>query len=233
MNNMQTSCAIKRKPNWLFRGLIGISIGIHAILCLHISGVYNSNMLQAIELTLQDISKPLTRDIPRPKQRPKTPEKPRKIEKLRITQRRIPKFRPIKLDSADSNLSDGLMVGIGIPDIPEGMNGDAYSLGELTDTADYTTPDSYFEMVILRIEAKKRYPEAAKSRNIEGRVTVGFTITLLGNVRDLKVVKPSRHQSLDNAALQAIQDSAPFPSPPRRHFEGDIPLELNIIFETT
>jgi len=98
---------------------------------------------------------------------------------------------------------------------------------------DYTTTDSYLEMVRLRIEKYKRYPKSAKVRQIEGSVTVRFIIRPEGDIRSAEVVKTSGNRVLDGAALTAVKEAAPFPKAPAHLFKGDIPLELTIVFELT
>ncbi len=116
-----------------------------------------------------------------------------------------------------------------MPDIAagSGLNIADWSPGELD------TSYSYLEMVRLKIERHKSYPDTAKVRQIEGSVTIRFVITTDGGVRAVELVKPSRHLFLDTAALNAVKDAAPFPKPPRHLFKGEIPLELTIVFELT
>ena len=218
----------KRKPNWLLRSLVGVSLGIHLVIFMHIAGIYRSNALSFIELTLQDMSKPGVRSIPRPRQRPKAPQ-PVDVKSLKITQRRIPSFKPMKIEPAEKDLPDSLVEGISTPDIaatpslniadwsPEGLE----------------TSSSYLEMVRLKIERHKEYPPTARTRQIEGSVTIQFVITPDGGVRAVGIAKTSRHMVLDKAALRAVETAAPFPKPPRHFFKGEIPLELTIVFELT
>jgi protein TonB len=218
----------ERKPNWLLRSLLGVSLGIHVIIFMHIAGIYRSNALTFIELTLHDVSKPPARSIPRPRRRPKAPQ-PMDVKRLTIAPRRIPSFKPIKIESAEKNLSDSLVEGISTPDIAaaSGLNIADWSPEGLE------TSSSYLEMVRLKIEQHKSYPDTAKVRQIEGSVTIRFVITPEGGVRAVQLVKPSRHMVLDTAALNAVKDAAPFPRPPRHLFKGEIPLELTIVFELT
>ena len=51
----------RRKPNWLMRTMVTVSLGIHLVVLLHISGIYKSKTLSYIELTMHDISKPVRR----------------------------------------------------------------------------------------------------------------------------------------------------------------------------
>lgn len=81
---------------------------------------------------------------------------------------------------------------------------------------EYAMPDSYLEMVRLKIERHKKYPDTAKIRQIEGNVTVRFTITPKGSVYRVEIVKSSEHSILDTAALKAVNNADPFPKPPAR-----------------
>ena len=216
----------KRRPNRLLHGLLGVSLLIHLVLFLHISKLYSSSALNYIELTLQNISKPITRSIPRPRHRPKPPDQPQEIKKLRVTQL-VPRLKPIKLEPVEKDLPDSLVEGISMPDIPDISSPDISDWSPDQSVYDYTTTDNYLEMVRLRIERHKRYPDTARVRQIEGSVTVCFVIL------PAEIVKTSGNKALDRAALTAVKDAAPFPRAPARLFEGDIPLELTIVFELT
>ena len=214
---------MKTKPNWLLRGLVGISLGIHLIIFMHIAGVYQSEVLTYIELTLKDFSKPPSRNIPRPRFRPKTPKQPKDIKHLNIRKRIIPSLKPMKMDTVEKNLPDSLVESVSMPIIPDNPG----------DMSDCVTSNDYFETVRLRIESHKRYPGAAKTRQIEGQVTVRFVIKPDGHISSLKIAKSARHRALDQAALRAVKEASPFPRPPMNLFKGPIPLEITIIFELT
>lgn len=226
----------KSRPNWLLQGLIAVSLAIHIIIFMHVSGIYRSNALSYIELTMQGMSKPHMRNIPRPRHRPKTPQ-PQDVRRLNITQRLLPSFKPIKMEPAEKDLPDSLVDGISIPEVPAtpGLNIVDWGHGDLVEEAsgDYVTSQSYLEMVRLKIEKHKEYPGAARARQNEGRVTMRFVITPEGHVHTVNVVKTSGHKVLDTAAFRAVKDAAPFPKPPRRLFSGEIPLEITIVFELT
>lgn len=228
--------SMSNKPNWLLRALIAVSLLIHTIIFLHISGLCNSRALTYIELTMHNISMPGPRDIPRPRYRPKTPQV-QKVKRLSVTQRHIPRLRPIKMESPEKNLPDSLVEGIAMPDIPEtpSLAVADWSPGTLVDETggDFATAQNYLDMVRLKIERHKKYPDMARARSIEGRVIIRFVITPEGAVRDIEVTRPSRNRHLDLAAVQAVEEAAPFSRPPKRFFQGDIPLELTIVFELT
>ncbi|OEU61925.1 MAG: hypothetical protein BA867_03625 [Desulfobacterales bacterium S5133MH16] len=221
----------KRRPNWLLRGLIGVSLAIHIVIFFHISGLYNSKALSYIELTMQNISKPTARAIPRPRHRPKPP-KPRDVKRLKVFQCRMPRFKPIKMEPAEKNLPDSLMESISMPDTASLQIAD-WTPGALVASGDCMTAQSYLEMVRLKIERHKKYPDIARVKNIEGSVVVRFVITPDGGIREVEVAKRSRNRALDLAALRAVQNAAPFPKLPRHLFKGEIPLELTIVFELT
>lgn len=220
---------MKTKPNRLFYGLVVVSLGIHLVIFMHISGIYKSNTLSYIELTIQDLSKPAVRNIPRPRHRFRALQ-PQEIKKnIKVNQRQIPHFKPIKIEPVQKEFPHSPVEDISALDIPVAAGLDIID----RDSEQAETSGSYLEMVRLRIERYKKYPDRARSRNAEGSVTVRFVITPEGDIRAVEVVKGSRHKILDTAALRAIRDAAPFPRPPRRFFKGEIPLEITILFELT
>ena len=210
------------------QALICVSLGIHVLLFMHISGIYRSHALSYIELTLQDISKPYARSIPRPRMRTKTPEIT-DVKKLNIQKQHIPKMN---IDPVDNNLPDTLMEGIRTPDIPDRSD---LAIADWNPGVDvnFATTNDYFEMVRLKIESCKKYPESAKSKHIEGRVMIRFVIAANGQITSLKIVKDARHSSLGTAALDAVKKAAPFPRPPPNLFKEPLHIQITILFELT
>lgn len=226
----------KTKPNWLFRVLVCLSLGIHAVLFMHISGIYRSHALTYIELTLKDISKSPARSIPRPRLRPKNPRLAKEVKRVKVPRRPIPVLKPIKPEPATRDLPDSLVERINMPEMPavsplKIADWTPEKVEEVSD--EYTTSNNYLEMVRLRIERHKKYPDIARTRQIEGRVTVRFAITPDGDIKGSKIVKTSGHNHLDEAALTAVKLSAPFPKPPKQFFKGEITLAITVVFELT
>lgn len=223
-----------KKSNRLFHVLIGVSVVIHIFIFMHVAGFYDSRTLSFIEMTLEDISKPFFRDIPRPRLKPKDVPKTRDVKKLEVSKRVMPQFKPVKVAPVagiasgvgESISASGLLDGAGLdmagwdPDAMAGMK-------------ELLTRKDYFDLVQLRIESNKEYPPMAKAQRIEGRTTVEFTISLSGAVSGLKVVTGSRNRTLDEAALKAVENSSPFPRPPLKLFSGPITIEIAVVFETT
>jgi protein TonB len=218
----------KTNSNHLLQGLICVSLCIHALVFMHVSGIYRSHAVSYIELTLQDVSKPFTRCIPRPRMRNQNP-KITDVEKLKIQKQHIPK---LNIEPVDTRFTNTLMQDIGTPHIPETVG---LSLGNwnLTGEISFTTPSDYYEMVRLKIESCKRYPDSARSHHMEGRTKVRFVITPDGQLSSVKIVKGARHGILNTAAMNAIKAAAPFPRPPVNMFKGPLHVEITIVFELT
>ncbi len=218
----------KRNPNRLMQTLICISLGIHVLLFMHISGIYRSHALSYIELTLQDISKPHARSIPRPRMRTKTP-KITDVKKLNIRKQSVPK---VNIEPVDDSLPDTLMENISLPDIPDNVGlsvADWNPMGDIN----FATTNDYFEMVRLKIESCKRYPDSARAKHMEGRTKVRFVITPDGQISSVEIIKPTRHGILNLAAINAVKAAAPFPRPPKCLFNGPLFIEITIMFELT
>ena len=75
-------------------------------------------------------------------------------------------------------------------------------------------PPAYTKAVMTQISGKVEYPKMAKMRHQEGVVTVQVTIDASGAASASTVEKSSGIQSLDDAALAAVNAAAPFPAPP-------------------
>ncbi len=145
-------------------------------------------------------------------------------------------LKPIKPQAAERALPDSLMERISVPEMPSvsGLNIAAWTPTKAqVVSGEYATSNSYLEMVKLKIERQKKYPDIARTRQIEGYVTIRFVITPEGDIKGTRIVKTSGHNHLDEAALMAVQNSAPFPKPPKQFFKGEIKLAITVVFELT
>ena len=223
--------------NWLLRSLIIISVGVHAILMLHLSGVYRSRPLTTIELSLQNMDQSPVRNIPRPRPRPKAPDPDEPVKKIHVVPRPTPRLKPLSMAPMEKTLPDSIVEGLSMPDIPQAPGVDAadWVPGQQAQEAvgEFMTAASYLDMVKLKIESRKRYPQSARTRRIEGRVKVSFILASDGSVRDVTISRGARDSELNIAALNAVRDAAPFPRPPSNLFKGDLSLDLVLVFELT
>ncbi len=224
-----------KKSNRLLQGLIILSLGIHFIFYLNFADIFKSKASTYIELIMQDLKKPETRSIPRPRPRHKTPDIPQEVNKIHISQPVQP-VKQIKVDPVTDNYKESLMEGISVPAVDTDITGDIgnYNVTDLIgNNMEFGTEKDYLEMVMLKIESVKKYPDQAREMQKEGHITVGFTVTMAGAVKDIRVIEPSRHEILNKAAVDAVLNASPFPKPPKRFFGGDVLFEIKVIFETT
>lgn len=70
--------------------------------------------------------------------------------------------------------------------------------------------ESLVTLLHAAIQAEQRYPAAAEQMQRQGTATVAFVLYTDGHVSDLKIVQSSGTNSLDEAALAAVNRAAPF-----------------------
>jgi len=216
----------KKKPNRLLQIMIAVSLGIHLVIFVHIAGIYRSETLTRIELTMRDVSKPEGRAIPRPKKRRSAP-KAEEVKQLDVANPQIPhiNMEPV------SEVPDSIAESIPMPDVPAS----GWSGGTDTGIGDqvFVTADDYFEMIRLKVESRKQYPDQAQKQHREGRVNVRFMVTRDGMASSVEIAQGCRYDSLNRAAVQAVRSAAPFPRPPASLFDGPLRVEVTVIFQLT
>jgi len=85
-------------------------------------------------------------------------------------------------------------------------------------------------VVRKKIESQKRYPEAAQTSGIEGRARVKVTILRDGKLENAEIIESSGYEILDKAALQSVQDAAPFPPIPEALKRDTIQMSIRLNF---
>lgn len=90
--------------------------------------------------------------------------------------------------------------------------------------------ESYLRDVRQRIEANRLYPLSARRHGQEGRVGVAFTVGHAGNLESVELASPCRHRILNQAALEAVRQAAPFPVPPAHLFPNTLVLTVELVF---
>jgi len=93
------------------------------------------------------------------------------------------------------------------------------------------TISNYLTKIKMIIESNKIYPKRAVVGNIEGKVFLKFSLYKNGIAKDIKVIKSSGYKILDNAAIEAIKRSLPFPKFPEDLNKNKIVLSLQLIFK--
>ena len=90
---------------------------------------------------------------------------------------------------------------------------------------------SYLRKVRQKIVRAKKYPEAARSRGIEGIVHLKFILLSNGRVDGIEVAHSSGYETLDQAAILTIKDAAPFPPFPKAIRQESLQIELPLAFK--
>jgi len=70
---------------------------------------------------------------------------------------------------------------------------------------------SFYALIRAAIEKAKSYPFLARKRGIEGSVLFSFKIDSKGLPRDIKIIKSSGYQILDEEVPKMLRKASPFP----------------------
>lgn len=220
----------------LLAGIFAVSLMLH-LFAIYLAGGWRTETRTVLEFSLRDDSPPASRPIPRPRPRNAVPVV-RDAPPIADLRHQIPAMDleartqltplPREMESVPEIPNTPVIAGINASDWSESANagGMAVSGGNMA-------REAYFDMVRQKIESRKKYPASARARQIEGRVTVGFAMDAGGRAADVRVVKSSGHESLDQAAVEAVRSASPFPAPPSGMIKNTIPLEVVIAFELT
>ncbi|MCF8024985.1 MAG: energy transducer TonB [Desulfobacteraceae bacterium] len=232
-----------QKPNWLFLGLIWVSVIIHLGLLYEFGDIRQKTASQkVIEV---DVAGP-----PDHAGRRSLPQPPRNSSALKA-----PAHAPVPQEPDDSAVNPEL------PAMPEDVAKHANPDVVDKNIVRWQGPDSletepeeqvkepveapvekqlgedpgrqeqkadYFKRVRAAIEKKKQYPAFARRRQLEGKVAISFDIAGDGSISHISVIKSSGFSMLDEAALSAVRGAAPFDPPSEEDFNR-FPLELEIL----
>ena len=105
-------------PNWLFRGLVIISLLVHVVVFMRITELYRPRSLTYIELTMRSPSKPFAREIPRPRFRSKEPLRPEKVNRIDARPKTLPSHQPLPEVPRIDKAPDASRESIDIPALP-------------------------------------------------------------------------------------------------------------------
>jgi TonB family protein len=88
----------------------------------------------------------------------------------------------------------------------------------------------YLKGIVTKIHAVKKYPRNARRKGWEGTVVVKLHLLPTGNIERAEIAQTSRHESLDEAALQAIHKAQPFPEFPEEILVPSLIVNIPIQF---
>lgn len=104
------------------------------------------------------------------------------------------------------------------------------------DSSDIDQSDIYKAKILSHIKKHRKYPHTAQRLGIKGTVNVDFLLYRDGSLGDIKVTKKSRHQILNNAAIESIKAGEPYPPFPSgmqgKSILIGVPITFNLIEET-
>jgi TonB family protein len=80
------------------------------------------------------------------------------------------------------------------------------------------------------IQQQQQYPVNAQQMNRQGRATITFTLYKNGQVSHVSLVKSSGTESLDEAALAAVRDAAPFQQI-EKYLQDKKEFSIDVVFE--
>ena len=102
----------------------------------------------------------------------------------------------------------------------------------VTPAPDPALEDGYRTRIRQAVDEHKHYPRMARRLGLEGRVVVAFTVEADGRLARVRVVESSGSELLDEAALEAVRQAAPFPPFPdgveRRQWDFTLPLSFSL-----
>ncbi|HHF4492256.1 TPA: TonB family protein [Haemophilus influenzae] len=150
--------------------------------------------------------KPEPKKIKEPeKEKPKPKEKPKEKPKNKPKKEVKPQQKPINKDlpKGDKNIDSSANVN-DKASTTSAANSNAQVAGSGTDTSEIA---AYRSAIRREIESHKRYPTRAKIMRKQGKVSVSFNVGADGSLSGAKVTKSSGDESLDKAALDAINVS--------------------------
>lgn len=168
----------------------------------------------------QKIKEP-EKEKPKPKEKPK--EKPKDKPKKDVK----PQEKPINKDlpKGDKNIDSSANVNAKAT-TTSATNSNAQVAGSGTDTSEMA---AYRSAIRHEIERHKRYPTRAKMMRKQGKVSVSFNVGPDGSLSGARVTQSSGDESLDNAALEAVNSARPIGARPSGFPSGlNVPISFTL-----
>ncbi|MDY6854147.1 MAG: energy transducer TonB [Thermodesulfobacteriota bacterium] len=92
-----------------------------------------------------------------------------------------------------------------------------------------TKDNSYPNMIKRKIESAWYYPHEAREKEIQGKLTMKFSILYDGSLTELQLLQSSGFLALDEGALKSVLNAAPFSPIPKKM--GIEKLNIIVTFE--
>ncbi len=234
------------KPNYLLWSLLFLSFLAHGIILSSVPDIFRFKreaLEEAIEIELLVPEESPLRETPPPIPEIKPLQELKKMEKEWTSDTATGLVSASEVLQADQSASLPFSAPVAIPQLPYRPNRSldevpAPELPRAQAEKEAGSPETsaaamehYFEAVRTRIELNKKYPYSARRREVQGQVTVSFTIESDGTITGLLLKIGSGSAVLNKAALKAVEESVPFPQPPADLRSAPVYLEITIAFK--
>lgn len=156
------------------------------------------------------------KEKPKPVEKPK--EKPKDKPKKEVTK---PQEKPINRDlpKGDRNIDSSANANAKATTTST-ANSNAQAAGSGSDNSEIA---AYRAAIRREIERHKRYPARAKMMRKQGKVGISFSVAPDGALVNARIVQSSGDDSLDNAALEAVNNAKSVGARP-----SGLPIGLNV-----
>ena len=91
--------------------------------------------------------------------------------------------------------------------------------------------DTYYKNILKKIEKNKYYPMKERKKKRAGSVSITFSINKIGQILAISINKASDWPKLNEAALNAVTNSAPFPRFPVGLNKNQLTITSKIVFD--
>jgi len=109
---------------------------------------------------------------------------------------------------------------------------DQPSDGKAASVNPYTMENELVALLHAAISAQQQYPESALRMEREGRVRLAFILHNNGTISNLRTIRPSGTESLDAAALRAVNAAVPFKGV-GKYVDRAKEYQVDVVFELT
>lgn len=167
---------------------------------------------------------------PQPREKPMTTARPRTTPQPEPRRKPAPRKPALDLTPTPAEIATGL----GPP--PSGAT-DFFPNGDPDEiVVDINTREFEFSSYLLglkrKIEGVWVYPPAAAKNGIGGALTLEFSIARSGQLMNVRLLDSSGHTVLDESALNAIKNAAPYIPFPERMKAKRLRIRANFIYVT-
>lgn len=163
-------------------------------------------------------------------ERPEQPELPEPVMErppVEVPPRRTEQSTPKPpVDTRPSSAPAPRQIALETQSVGQGQASATVGVSNADVEADYTA------LLASWLARHKRYPRAARRRNIEGVVTLSFTVNAGGTVTQYEIVSSSGYEMLDQEVAKMLKRAEPLPAIPpdlgRSSFAVTIPVRFEL-----